>query len=180
MVPLGGFSGAGDDVASIIVTTRERRIRSVRQEYASGALEMVYGDPHPRLCAQVLTYCGYAERTQHPTRRRELPWPGVVLIFDFGPTLRILDPFDETVAGTHAAGFVAGLHDICALTETSGAQSGVQVNLTPLGARQRKVDPFALNSSFGGSVRPWESQAPGWRRGARTPRIAWIIEQRTP
>jgi AraC-like DNA-binding protein len=130
-------------VASIIVTARERRIRSVREEYASGALEMVYGGPHPHLRAQVLTYCGYAERTGRPARRRELPWPGVVLIFDFGPTLRILDPFDETVAGTHAAGFVAGLHDVCALTETSGAQSGVQVNLTPLGARQLFGVPMA-------------------------------------
>jgi AraC-like DNA-binding protein len=57
--------------------------------------------------------------------------------------LRILDPFDETVAGTHPAGFVAGLHDICALTETSGAQGGVQVNLTPLGARQVLGVPMA-------------------------------------
>jgi hypothetical protein len=106
-------------------------------------LELIYGAPHPGLRADVLSYCGYAERTGGPARRRELPWPGVVLIFDFGPTLRILDPFDETMAGTHAAGFVAGLHDICALTETSGAQSGVQVNLTPLGARQLTGVPMA-------------------------------------
>ena len=103
-----------------IVTTDQRELRSVRETCPSGALELIYGAPHPGLRADVLSYCGYAERTGGPARRRGLPWPGVVLIFDFRQTLQILDPFDETEAGTHAAGFVAGLHDICALTQTSG------------------------------------------------------------
>jgi hypothetical protein len=37
----GRVLGGKGDVASIIVTTGERRLRSVRQEYASGTLEMV-------------------------------------------------------------------------------------------------------------------------------------------
>ena len=38
---------------------------------------------------------------------------------------------------------MAGLHDVFALTETCGAQSGLQVNLTPLGARRFLGAPMA-------------------------------------
>lgn len=69
-------------------------------------------------------------------RRRELPSTGIVLIFDFGPTLRFLDAETGVLRDSHGRGFVAGLHDITVLTETVGGQSGLHATLTPLGARR--------------------------------------------
>ncbi|QRK11256.1 AraC family transcriptional regulator [Archangium violaceum] len=112
------------------------RVRVVRHASDLGNWEMVNGDPDPRLAPYVREYCGFVESTPGPMRRREFPSAQVVLIIDFGPTLRILDPRQETVVARHRAGFVAGLHDSFALTETPGSSSGVQVNFTPLGARR--------------------------------------------
>jgi len=120
-----------------------RTVREVRHADADGTLEMVSGDPDPRLHGVVLDYTGYRERSAGPLRRRELPWPGVVLIFDFGPTLRFLDPDGTAPAVRHAGGFLAGLHDTTVLTETAGAQSGLHVNLTLLGARRLLGLPMA-------------------------------------
>lgn len=120
-----------------------RPLRVVRHVDADGALEMVSGDPDARLRDVVLDYTGYRERSAGPVRRLELPWPGIVLIFDFGPTLRFLDPDGGAVVGRHAGGFLAGLHDVPVLTETVGEQSGLHVNLTPLGARRLLGRPMA-------------------------------------
>lgn len=119
-----------------------RAVRVVRHADDQTALEMVSGDPDPRLRGVVLDYTGYRERSAGPMRRRELPWPGVVLIFDFGPTLRFLDDAGGLV-GRHPDGFLAGLHDRSVLTETVGSQSGLHVNLTLLGARRLLGLPMA-------------------------------------
>lgn len=102
---------------------------------AAGTVAFVRCLPDPRLAPHVYAYYGYAEETGQPMRRREVPRPHVVLIFDLGPTLRFLDPVTEAVMATHDGGFIAGLHGRYVLTETSGRQSGLQVNFTPLGAR---------------------------------------------
>ena len=95
--------------------------------------EMVSRAPHPRLAGYVLGYTGYVECTRLVMRRREPPFAGVPLIISFGPRI--------AVAGASASpgwaryrSFVAGLDDRFALTEYSGAQHGLQVNFTPLGA----------------------------------------------
>lgn len=102
---------------------------------AAGTVAFVRCVPEPRLAPHVYAYYGYEERTGHAMRRREVPRPHVVLIVDLGPTLRFLDPVSEAVTAMHQGGFVAGLHGAYVLTETSGRQSGLQVNFTPLGAR---------------------------------------------
>lgn len=111
------------------------RLRVVRHASELGSWEMVSGEPDPRLRAHVLNYTGYVERTPGPMRRREFPAPQVVLIIDFGPSLKLLDPSSEAVRAQHRAGFVAGLDDSFSLTETPGAGHGLQVNFTPIGAR---------------------------------------------
>lgn len=113
-----------------------RDLRVVRHADAGGALEMVSADPDPRLRDAVLDYTGYRERTAGPVRRRELPWPGIVLIFEFGPPVSFLAGEDDGCGLRHAGGFFAGLHDRSVLTESAGEQSGLHVNLTPLGARR--------------------------------------------
>jgi AraC-like DNA-binding protein len=95
--------------------------------------EMVSRPPHPRLSGYVLGYTGYVEHTRLVMRRREPPFAGVPLIISFGPGIR--------VAGSSASpgwadyrSFVAGLDDRFALTEYAGAQHGLEVRFTPLGA----------------------------------------------
>lgn len=81
-------------------------------------------------------YVGYTEWTDAMSRRRELPGPFVVLALEFGPPIRIYAYGDERRFSRHHGGFVAGLDDRFALCEHDGFQQGVQVNLTPIGARR--------------------------------------------
>jgi AraC-like DNA-binding protein len=67
-------------------------------------------------------------------RRKEVPFPGVPLILNFGPPFRLLDPNDPTRSGQLRSSFVAGIHQQFALTESPGYSYCLQVNLTPLGA----------------------------------------------
>ncbi|MBE2319866.1 AraC family transcriptional regulator [Solirubrobacter sp. CPCC 204708] len=94
--------------------------------------EMVLGAPDPRLAPYILRYCDYDERTGSFVRRRELPGVRVVAIMNLGAPIRVRDAEGEWE--THHDGFFAGLHDRYAITETSGAQRGVQIDLTPVGA----------------------------------------------
>ncbi|WP_163864668.1 AraC family transcriptional regulator [Myxococcus eversor] len=117
------------------MTTQSPHARVVRQASEQGGWELVDGPPDARLREYVHNYCGYHESTPGPVRRRELPAPQVVLIIDFGPPLRIVDPRTGRPLGRHPVGFVAGLDDGYSITETSGAMNGMQVNFTPVGAR---------------------------------------------
>jgi AraC-like DNA-binding protein len=80
-------------------------------------------------------YVGYTEWTAGPNHRREFPGPFVVVVLEFGPPIRIYDYGDERRWSRHRSGFVAGLDDRFAICEHDGFQQGVQVNLTPIGAR---------------------------------------------
>ncbi|HEV2057914.1 MAG TPA: helix-turn-helix domain-containing protein [Solirubrobacteraceae bacterium] len=62
-----------------------------------------------------------------PVRRLEVPHGGIVLIVGWGPQI--------DVDGVAHTSFVAGLYDCPVVVTDSGRQAGVQVNLTPLGAR---------------------------------------------
>jgi AraC-like DNA-binding protein len=108
-------------------------LRVVRGQVPGGSWELIYGRCHRALIPYVREYCGYREQTAGPVRRREMPAAQVVMILDFGPTLRLVDAAEKLVA--HAGGFVAGIDDGFTVTETPGAMSGIQVNFTPIGAR---------------------------------------------
>ncbi|NTX17559.1 AraC family transcriptional regulator [Myxococcus sp. CA056] len=118
------------------MTTQSPHARVVRQASEQGGWELVFGTPDARLREHVHDYCGYRESTPGPVRRRELPAPQVVLIIDFGPPLRIVDPRTGRPLGRHPVGFVAGLDDGYSITETAGSMNGMQVNFTPVGARR--------------------------------------------
>lgn len=84
--------------------------------------------PHPALRPLVVTgYTGYHERTDVPLRRVETPHPAIVVIVNLGPAL--------DVDGAAFGSFVAGLTDLPVLTEHPGEQAGIQLDLTPQGAR---------------------------------------------
>jgi AraC-like DNA-binding protein len=83
----------------------------------------------------VLSMVGFDERSPGPGVQRQFPEPWVVMIIDFGSTLRV-KLRGEASSSRHVGGFVAGLGDAFALVERSGRQRGVQVDLTPTAARR--------------------------------------------
>lgn len=82
----------------------------------------------------VASYVDYAETTRSFTARRELPHPAPVLIVNLGDPIGIVDGFGARHVFGAGEGFVAGLHERFALSESGGSQAGVQVALSPLGA----------------------------------------------
>lgn len=89
----------------------------------------VPGRPHPALAGLVLRYAGYREHSAEPLRRRQAPTGACTLILSLDPPIRLHGPAGPLVRRS----FLAGMHDAAVVTEYSGAQAGVQVDLTPLG-----------------------------------------------
>lgn len=58
-----------------------------------------------------------------------------VVILELGPPLRVFDAGQSKVFDRFRAGFISGLNQTYNLTEYDHEQSGIQLNLTPLGAR---------------------------------------------
>jgi AraC-like DNA-binding protein len=150
------------------------RLRVIRHESERDRWELVFGNPDPRLHPYVVHYCGYDEETSTFTRRIEAPGSRAPLIFNFGPPIAVQSPgADGGDWRLLDDGLVAGLHDTYALVETSGSQSGVQVYLTPVGARlvvgmpmrHLKGHVVTLDECFGavgGLVREQLLEAAGW------------------
>lgn len=100
-----------------------------------GAWELYSRQPCSALRAVVRDYQGYRESAAQPIVRRELPHGGVVLIVDFGAGWNIGAPrAGHTTSSFHS--FVAGIDDFASVVGAAGPAHCLQVNLTPLGARQ--------------------------------------------
>ena len=95
-------------------------------------VELVAGRAHVALRGLVRGYFGYRERMEVPVRRRELPGGRAVLVVGLGPALGVED---SGRAAQRLHSFVGGLHLAPAFTEHDGEMAGVEVELTPLGAR---------------------------------------------
>jgi AraC-like DNA-binding protein len=63
------------------------------------------------------------------------------MIVEFGPPIRVSDP--KLKGERFAGGFVAGLGDFASVTEHDGHQCGIQIDLTPIGARALFGVPMA-------------------------------------
>lgn len=155
------------------MTVHAQASRVFRHESEQDRWEMIRGAPDPRLRGHVLSYCSYREETTSFVRRRELPSVRVVLIINLGEPIRVLSPAGQTGWREQPEGFLAGLHDTYAVTETGGSQAGVQVDLTPIGAHlllglpmdelSRRV--VTLEDLFGRGgllLREAVAEAPGW------------------
>ena len=92
--------------------------------------EYCLGRPHPALARHVVRYLGYREHSSTPVRRRQAPAASCTLIISLGPQIRLHGPAGPSVP----ASFLAGMHDGPVLTEFTGPQHGLQVDLSPLGA----------------------------------------------
>jgi AraC-like DNA-binding protein len=87
--------------------------------------------PHPLLAGIVRRYCGYDHAGIGRTRRREVAQDEVTIILSLGPLLRVGGPdHPEDRYGS----FVAALKDTYAITEHDGRLSGIEIDLSPLGA----------------------------------------------
>ena len=89
----------------------------------------------PGLEPFVRSLYGYIERTPTILRRREIPATMCVVIIELGPPIRVFDSGQDNDSSSFRGGFISGLDKSFTLTEYEGEQSGVQLNLTPLGAR---------------------------------------------
>jgi AraC-like DNA-binding protein len=114
----------------------DRPTRIARREVDGSVWEMAGRAPAPSLRPHVCGLVGFDERARGPQSRRQFPGPNVVLIIEFGAPLRVTLGGDERTAARHAAGFAVGLCDRFATTEHQGRQRGIQVDLTPTGARR--------------------------------------------
>jgi len=103
-----------------------------RQVVGATSWELATRVPAPPVARWVSAYHGYRERGAGPCLRREVSGARVVFILDLGPPILVRTPRDEL----RAPGFVAGLHDRYAETLHEGFQEGVQLDLSPIGARQ--------------------------------------------
>jgi AraC-like DNA-binding protein len=90
------------------------------------------GEPSAFLRPYVTHLSAYTERRSEPLSRREPPFAGVVMVFGFSAPLGLSGPGGSR----RLRSFVGGLHDSYVDTTTAGVAEGVQVNLTPIGARR--------------------------------------------
>jgi AraC-like DNA-binding protein len=97
-----------------------------------GTFDLLSRAPDPRLRAFADSYQGYIDHTPGAFERRELPGGRVVLVISFGPPYRVTH--GRSAESTTSSSFIAGLHDTFASNRQGGPTSGVQVNLSPIGA----------------------------------------------
>ncbi len=97
--------------------------------------EAVRGVPAPALRGLVGWYSGYRQRGLPRARHRGLPSPYLTLILTLDEPLDIAAHPDPAHAPGSYSTLLGGLHTAPALISVPGRQSGVQIALSPLGAR---------------------------------------------
>jgi AraC-like DNA-binding protein len=148
--------------------------RSIAQHQEAGLWEMWTATPHDSLRPYITLYCGYQELVA-AGRRMEVPHPNVVLVIGLGPALRVVDPRRPADGTIERLAFTAGIHDAPVFTESSQPTRGLQINLTPIGARLLFRVPMdslanrvvALDDIFGAEARRLTErlqEAPAWTR----------------
>jgi len=118
------------------------RAHIFRSEIGSGSRwEVAVRAPAEPLRPYLPHYTGYREEAPGPVTRREVSGSRIVFILDLGSPILVTEPVG---CGTrHVNGFVAGLRDSYVLTTHDGAQEGVQLDLSPVGARLLFGTPLA-------------------------------------
>jgi len=112
------------------------RTQLIEGEFDGSRWEAALRDPIAPLQPFVRAMVGYYEQSPRPQSQRQFPQPTVTVIIEFGPPLRVAMRGEAASAGRHTGGFVAGLSDAFAVTDHEGEQRGVQIDMTPTGARR--------------------------------------------
>ena len=108
------------------------RTRTVRMSSGGSTWEVIFREIAAPLRPYVRSLMGYSERAAGVVRRRELPGPAIAVIIELGAPIRV---YDERGPHRFPGGFVAGLDEGPTMCEHDGEQRGVQLDLTPVGAR---------------------------------------------
>ena len=111
-----------------------RRIDVSRHASAAGSWELARARPAASLRPHVVGYCGWLESTREPICRIETPTSVVPLIILFESPVIEVDRHDPSKRTSYRS-FVAGLSDAYTLVGSGGPMAGIQVDLTPIGAR---------------------------------------------
>lgn len=93
------------------------------------------GAPAPALAGLVASYDGYRDAGVAPATHRGLPSPRLTVIFTLDDPLTIAEHPDPAQPAASFSTLVGGLHTRPALITHQGRQSGIQVAVSPLGAR---------------------------------------------
>jgi AraC-like DNA-binding protein len=119
-----GGSGPGGSGNGALASAEGRRIdESVSSRPAAGLLPFI------------AHYSGYRQAGLAPARHRGLPSPFMTLIFTLDEPMAItVHPDPRQAPGAYET-LIGGLHTAPALIVHDGRQSGIQVGLSPLGAR---------------------------------------------
>jgi len=91
--------------------------------------------PPAALRPLVAWYSGYREAGVPPARHRGLPSPYLTLIITLDDPLVVAAHPDPSQPASRHGVLVGGLHTVPALVTHEGRQSGIQLQVTPLGAR---------------------------------------------
>ena len=97
--------------------------------------EAVSARPAGPLRAVVAEHHAYRQRHVPPTRHLGLPSPYLTVIVTLDEPLHVTQQPDPAQAPATYCALVGGLHTTAAVIAHDGAQSGVQLQLSPLGAR---------------------------------------------
>ncbi|MGW3093172.1 helix-turn-helix domain-containing protein [Streptomyces sp. NPDC001102] len=97
--------------------------------------EAVRAAPVPPLRGLVGWYSGYRQRGLPATRHRGLPSPWLTLILTLDEPLTVAAHPDPAARPVDYPTLLGGLHVTPALIDMPGRQSGIQVAVSPLGAR---------------------------------------------
>ena len=102
---------------------------------ATGRAEHVAGTPAPHLRGLVADYVGYRYAGFPPGVHAGLPSRHLTFIVALDRPIEVGDLRDPSVPREHFVALVGGLHTAPAAVHHDGSQHGVQVALTPQGAR---------------------------------------------
>jgi AraC-like DNA-binding protein len=97
--------------------------------------ESVWGVPAPALRPLIAGYSGFRQAGVPPATHRGLPSPYLTVIFTLDDPLTIAAHADPRQPPASYRSLVGGLHTSPALVTHQGRQSGIQLLLSPLGAR---------------------------------------------
>lgn len=110
-------------------------LRVEHHAWETGEWEMAYRAPAAALQPFVYPYCGYTERSSVTMDRREVPGILVPVIINLGEPLAVSAAAQPGQLEERDTPFVAGLHTAHSVVRTRNGQRGIQVNLSPIGAR---------------------------------------------